>query len=258
MAKLHRVPAAYRVLRAIRLSAGSVFGARRVPGVSGRVHFNDLMFAMGGAHYAASGKEVVRILGESLKRCGRDFSSVSSCLEIGSGYGRIVRELVKALPPATISACDAVAEGPEFCAKEFGVNAVPLYSMACPGAYDLVYLISVFTHLDLEYISEMLADITASLKPGGVLIFTTHGEVSARKIEIYGSPWREKKTEIIQQLTTTGFFYEKYSWYKTNIGMTWITEARMKNLLHGLRLVSCEPAGLEGHQDIFTYTKPLL
>ena len=39
-------------------------------------------------------------------------------------------------------------------------------------------------------------EIDKSMKPGGILMFTAHGPISAAKIEIYGPLWVDKHEEI--------------------------------------------------------------
>jgi ubiquinone/menaquinone biosynthesis C-methylase UbiE len=49
--------------------------------------------------------------------------------------------------------------------------------------FDAVYCISVFTHLDEAMQDKWLAELARILKPGGVLVFTIHGERAARTLD---------------------------------------------------------------------------
>ena len=262
-------PKIYRPLRKARWWAGRIRGARELDGVPGRVHFNDFMLRSSRPEdaklYAQGAMNVVNILRTSLEACGKNISSLSSCLEIGSGYGRIIRHISRMMPPANIYACDVIEEGSRFCAREFGVNYLPCASLSAASyssQFELIYLISVFSHLDSASIAKMWSQIVKLLKPGGVAVFTTQGRISAGQVEKYGTHWGAEKAAISNALSNAGYFYEKYKWYKDNIGMTWVTEDFLRGLLEErpesgetLRFCDFEEGILDGHQDVYIYQK---
>jgi SAM-dependent methyltransferase len=149
--------------------------------------------------YSQVGENVVQILEESIEICKRQWNSLDKVLEVGCNYGRIIRQLVTKVDASRVYGCDILEEGPRFCAKEFGINFLPpTFSESFPKepSFDLVYLISVFTHLSDSVITMLLQDIDKSMNPGAVLMFSTHGPISASKAEIYGAPWANKKAAI--------------------------------------------------------------
>lgn len=161
----------YSAARAVRFGIGSMLGARVIPGVSGRVHYNDLMLSATDpgsvASYTQGASQFVDILERALARCERQWSDVRSCLEIGSGYGRIIRELRRRLAPENIHACDVITEGARFCVTEMGVNWSDVPGgpdFAASPTHDLVYLLSVFTHLPIPKVVEILHAIDAATK----------------------------------------------------------------------------------------------
>jgi SAM-dependent methyltransferase len=257
----------YSAVRTVRFGIGSMLGARIVPGISGRVHYNDFMLSatdpVSVANYANGAIQFVDILEQALSHCGQRWSDVTSCLEIGSGYGRIIRELRRRLPPENIYACDVIAEGVQFCATEMGVNRADV-----PGGpnftksptYDLVYLLSVFTHLPTPQIIGILRAIDLAMKGRGILVFTTHGMVSARdRIQRYRRPWSDLREEILAALEKEGSYYGNYSYYKSEYGMAWYTDSFLRDLMGELfphyELVHYGAAELDEHQDVFVYQK---
>ena len=110
---------------------------------------------------------------------------------------------------------------------------------------------------DADLVTNLKA-VARLLKPGGVLVFTTHGPISARKAEIYEQFWLDK-AELNARLEADGYYYVKYPHYLEDYGMTWFTEARVRKLAKapdlGVQFVSYAPAGLEEHQDVFVYQK---
>jgi methylase of polypeptide subunit release factors len=74
-------------------------------------------------------------------RGGPGWRDIKSCLEIGCGYGRIVRELRREIPPSCISVSDIIDEGARFTAAEFGVRRVPVVEAMgseYDGSFDLI------------------------------------------------------------------------------------------------------------------------
>src|SRR5436305_14142608 len=94
----------YQMGRKARFALGSYMGARYVPALASRAHYNDFMLSSTSADHVGSYRrgamEFVGILGQSLREAGRDWRDVESSLEIGCGYGRIVRELRREIPAA--------------------------------------------------------------------------------------------------------------------------------------------------------------
>jgi SAM-dependent methyltransferase len=255
----------YYVGRKARFALGSTLGARYVEGLGGKAHYNDFMLRgfdkKSVEKYRAGALEFVGILGQALTEAGRSWGSVSACLEVGCGYGRIVRELRQETPAETISVCDVIDEAARFTASEFGVRRVGVLPDAVEGLkgqFDLVYLLSVYTHLRLDLIEANLAAVAATLKPGGVVVFTTHGDASAAMAEIYEQYWLDK-ARVLAELESTGFYYERYPYYYDDYGLTWFKQANVLAMVErvapSLQFVACHPAGLEQHQDVYVYRK---
>jgi SAM-dependent methyltransferase len=167
----------------------------------------------GAQSYNQVGTAVVQILGESIEICNRQWNGLDKVLEVDCNYGRIIRQLVTKIDPSRVYGCDILEEGPKFCATEFKINALPpTFDENFPKVptFDLVYLLSVFTHLSDSVITLLLRDIDKSMNPGAVLMFSTHGPISASKVEIYGSSWVDKKDKIRKAMDESGSYFEEY------------------------------------------------
>jgi len=165
------------------------------------------------------------------------------------------------MPSAQIHVCDAIEHAARFTANEFGARYVPLLEQAgdeFDGQFDLVYLLSVYSHLRRDMVMANLRKVAAALKQGGVAVITLQGQGSADMAERYKLYWLDK-TELLQSLARDGYYYTKYPYYYAEYGMTWFTHAAFEELVRetapGLSPVSFHPMGLDGHQDVVVYRK---
>jgi SAM-dependent methyltransferase len=255
----------YTVARRVRFAVGSRLGAREVPGI-GRVHYNDFMLDSSNpadvASYRQNAEEIVYQIGDSLAKAGREWESVSAALEVGCGYGRIVRELQKRLPAERIYVSDVIDEGARFTAAEFGVHKMPVAEEAGPEwneRFDLIYLLSVYTHLPEAVIKKHLSRMEALLAPGAVFIFTTHGRGSAENAERYNQYWLDKNN-VLARVERDGYYFERYPYYYDEYGLTWLTPPAVERLIAEsaptLAPVSWQPMVVGGHQDLRVWRKP--
>ena len=258
----------YQAARSARMSFGSLVGARSLPGIPGRVHFNDFMLGSadpaGIAVYMRCAREVIGQLEDALAAAGKTWKDLRSVLEFGCGYGRITRLLVQRIEPIRVTVCDVIGEGARFCAREFRVRAVRSSSRitdfyAEPS--DLVFFTSVHTHLSERRILALQEKLWGLLKPGGVLVFTTMGWTSATHMERYGARWVARSSQIVAELHDRGFSFQPYGYYNDpDYGMAWQTFEHTVGLirrLHGdsLRLLHFLEAAGDSHQDVYVYQR---
>lgn len=162
----------YTVARKVRFTMGDLLGARVVPGLSGRVHYNDFMLNSTEPAvvetYVRGANQFIDILERSCSEAGRDPGTIGDVLEVGCGYGRIVRELRKRMPAARVHVSDVIDGAARFTAKEFGCAEMPPLEQADPEydrRFDLVYLLSVYTHLRRDLVATNRAVCRQSSNP---------------------------------------------------------------------------------------------
>lgn len=104
-------------------------------------------------------------------------------LDFGIGWGRIARLLLKYLPPSQVFGCDAwdksLILARECNLKNTIVKSDPLLKeLPFPeGFFDMVYSMSVFTHLNEEAFRSCLAGIWKMLKPSGGLLISVRPSI---------------------------------------------------------------------------------
>jgi SAM-dependent methyltransferase len=182
---------------------------------------NDQMFASppGENYYFSCGRSALECIDVSLQAAQKDPLTVKRVLDLPCGHGRVLRYLKAAFPQAEITACDILRDGVDFCATTFG--AVPVYSCDDPAqipldrdAFDLIWVGSLFTHLDSNLWPTFLAEISSLLCQGGVLVFSTHGRDAYYKmLSGMHDAWlpQDRRTQLLYRYEHTGFGYSRFS-----------------------------------------------
>jgi SAM-dependent methyltransferase len=134
----------------------------------------DLFWYFDGGRKAAD--SIITLLEKNSIRIG----DCGSILDFGCGCGRVIRQLLllkgptffgRDLNTSAISWCKANLKSASFATNRL----VPPLSDG-PETYDLVYALSVFTHLPEASQRGWVDELARILRPGGHLVLSTHGE----------------------------------------------------------------------------------
>jgi 2-polyprenyl-3-methyl-5-hydroxy-6-metoxy-1,4-benzoquinol methylase len=125
------------------------------------------------------GQTVSACITAVLARNGHDLRDCRAILDFGCGCGRVIRYWKQL--PAAIHGTDCHAEAIRWCTRNlpfghFRVNQADPPLSYSANSFDFIYAISVFTHLDERRQHTWVAELARILKPGGLLLITTHGE----------------------------------------------------------------------------------
>jgi 2-polyprenyl-3-methyl-5-hydroxy-6-metoxy-1,4-benzoquinol methylase len=116
--------------------------------------------------------------------CGYKARAKLSVLEFASGFGCVTRHLKNVLPNCSTTACDIHPEAIDFLRDELGVDAALSANLPedldLGRTYDVIFVLSFFSHMPKSTFSRWLRKLGTLLNPGGHLIFTTHGMESQR------------------------------------------------------------------------------
>jgi SAM-dependent methyltransferase len=184
----------------------------------------ELMPAGDLAGYLATGESALKAVRLALLAARRP--DPRAILDLPCGHGRVLRWLAAAYPAARLSACDLLADGVDFCAAQFG--ATPIHSVRRPtperfdGPYDLIWVGSLLTHLDVDAWDHFLDLFHRLLAPGGVLVATVHGELVARRLRagyLYGYP-EESVIRALRAYDHAGFAFLEESPTSIEYGIT--------------------------------------
>ena len=148
-----------------------------------RFFYNHPLAANPVREYLADGWRTLSELMLLMEGLGRPLARTASVLEFAAGFGRFTRHLAPVL--AGRLTCSDVHPGSiEFLRDEFGVrvfdSAGDPSKLAIPGRYELVFVLSLFTHLPPAAWRGWLSKLYAAVAPGGHLVVSVHSEEAAR------------------------------------------------------------------------------
>lgn len=178
-------------------------------------------------------------------------------LDFGCGCGRVLPFMQAALSDAQFHAVDIDEDairwvrGAHPHAQAQTTQGSPPLPYA-DASFDLIYAVSVWTHLDEDRQRAWLTEMRRVLKPGGVLVASLHGERAASRM---------MPSEAWGDIVVHGFAYAPVgiwqgvfpAWY----GVAWHTEAYVRRVWGGYLTVHAHlPAGLNDNHDLVVCEKP--
>jgi SAM-dependent methyltransferase len=266
--QLHKSPRSFAVARGLLFAFRRLFPPLAIEGLPGRVHPNDFMAnrlipgkAEDYGRYVKHSRATFEIVSQGLCHAGRCWSDVESVIDFGCGYGRVTRWLPTVLSPDKVTACDVQAEGVRWCAAEFGVRPLvgqPNIADTHFDTYDVLFAISVATHVSPGRLGVLFRTLMRIINPGGVVIFSTHGPISAQtagRIKEYIDPQK-----VLSDLDQTGSAFIPYPHYAdADLGDTFLTKQyvvrSMAELAPNFVMVAFEEARFWDIQDCYVFKK---
>lgn len=205
--------------------------------------------------YLADGWRTMAELVLLLEQVDHPLFRAENLLEFASGHGRFTRHLVKALGPQRVVVSDVVGDAVEFAHEAFKVQGFVSASqpedVAWPHQHDVVFVLSLFSHLPRSTWARWLQRIYAMVAPGGVLVFTTHGAEAVRKQGVTLDPEgyfftpSSESNAIAGQEYGTAFTSEAY------------VRGQIAQHLPDAQILQFAPQHFWHHQDAFVVQRPM-
>jgi len=134
-----------------------------------------------------SGRQQAGVIRSAAERNGAPLESAGSLLDFGCGCGRVLRHWAGLEGPA-IHGSDYNERLVGWCAANLSFVTASVNGLAPPiqyedGQFDLVYAISVFTHLPHDLERAWIDELSRITAPGGLLLLTTHGDSYADRLD---------------------------------------------------------------------------
>jgi SAM-dependent methyltransferase len=113
-------------------------------------------------------------------------AELADVLDFGCGCGRVTRYWAEF--PGGVSGSDLDRPAVEWCRRNLPFARFEVNDLAPPlpfgdGSFDLVYALSVFTHLTEPLQLAWRDELRRVVRPNGVLLLTTHGSAYRRRLE---------------------------------------------------------------------------
>ncbi len=134
------------------------------------------------AAFLIGGDKAAQNIRDLLVKNNLKIEEQSSILDFGCGCGRVIRYW-HSLPNVNVHGSDYNPELINWCRKELKFAQFQTNQLEPPLAYpdesfDLIYALSVFTHLPEPLQFAWMQELCRVLKPKGHLLFSTHGEAN--------------------------------------------------------------------------------
>lgn len=162
--------------------------------------------------FLASGHQIVHNLKTVLSNDGKTLADFESILDFGCGCARIIRFLGYEGAKTAPLGCDIDPEAIAWCQRhwdilgaEFHVTPYEPPLQFGDDQFDLIYSISIFTHLSEELQFRWLEELQRICRPGGYLILTVQG-----KNRSYHNVLNDEQRKCIEK---QGFYFVEESGY---------------------------------------------
>jgi SAM-dependent methyltransferase len=229
----------------------------------GKISRNDDMFHGNLSHYLGVGDSAIQNINESLTAANKSFNQINTVLDLPCGHGRVMRHLIDYIPGSKITGCEIDPDAVEFCHKEFG--SVPLISNSdyfkinFPCKYDLIWVGSLFTHVDRKNFKNLIQVLYNNLNKNGLLIFTAHGDHSLNLLNYYLPDSASLYADVKKTYEEKGFFYTPYE-ENSDYGLTLSRKDIVCQIVNeatngNLELIRFKFRGWDNHQDVYSYLK---
>ena len=203
--------------------------------------------------FLESGRLAAESVQGSLARHGRRMEELGALLDFGCGCGRVTRQWV-GLDRTAVHGADANEHAIAWCRAslpfaQFASNGLAPPLEYADGSFDLVYALSVFTHLPEALQLVWIHELERLLRPGGFLLLTTHGERYRGRLAPAERAAFDAGRLVVRWPEGAG----------TNLCSAFHPPSYvMERLAAGLEVAEFVPEGAKGnpHQDLYLLRRP--
>ena len=237
------------------LKRGGAFqaGVLRVPPASLRYRVHGDLSVQS---FLNSGQQCSRDIQRALAKAGQDIRSFHRIFDFGCGCGRTMIWLADVAPNAHFSGSDIDPEAITWCQQNLGFASFAVNEPTPPlnqaaDAFDFIYAISVFTHLNEEYQFQWLSELQRVTQPKGYVLLTVHGAYF----------WGQMPLPQLEEMRQRGFLFTSGprsmqgifpEWYQTAFHSREYIYSRYSQYFD---VVEHIPAGMDHGQDVVLLQK---
>ena len=203
-------------------------------------------------YFLSSGREHAELIRSILREGGTTIEALGAILDWGCGCGRILRHWIELPPETRVCGCDINPKAVDWCRNHLDFAEVAVNELEPPLPYpqqsfDLVYALSVFTHLGEELQQAWMRECRRVLKPEGYLLFSTMGEYYANL---------ERLTDSEREAFQNGHLVVLY---ERSVGTNVCSVYHPREYVDGTLAAGFEPVLFRpasfGRQDVYLFRK---
>lgn len=217
---------------------------------------DDAMWRGDGEWYFAIGEGALRAIVRGL--VASRLPAVTTLLDLPCGHGRVARHLRAAFPQARLTFCDINPSAVDFCVARLGGEGLygnsDLTRLVFPHRFDVIWVGSLFTHLDRERTRDWLTHLAGFVEDDGILVATFHGRGTIDMHRRYPMIGEDRWRHILRQFEETGYGYADYpDRQDDHYGISLSSPASMMDIIYGIkgvRVLSYHERGWDDHQDV--------
>jgi SAM-dependent methyltransferase len=173
--------------------------------------------APGAREFAEGGRAVSAVLAEAARSAERPLENVGALLDFGCGSGRVLPHVAALASQAECAGCDVDAAAIRWAACHLPELRWSVSGFVPPlpfedARFDLVYSISVFSHLDEDLQDRWLAEVERVTAPGGVALLSIHGASAFEQFRTgrVSTGWCRSEAFARSPLAADEFVFEPY------------------------------------------------
>jgi SAM-dependent methyltransferase len=139
--------------------------------------------------FVTVGRACAGELEAAMRSTGRSLADSRSILDFGCGSARVLPHVATFAPRASFSGCDVDAAAIAWAEHHYPALSWSVSRSEPPLPYaaesfELVYSVSVFSHLDEASQDRWLDEVRRVLRPGGIALLTIHGSHAFEQFRI--------------------------------------------------------------------------
>jgi SAM-dependent methyltransferase len=170
-------------------------------------------------HYYMSGIRSYLPIAVSAQFQGIRLDQNVRVLDFGCGVGRQLLHFTRKYSAPAFYACDIDETSVAFIQKSY--PQVQAYTNSYfpplnyePGFFDMVYSVSIFSHLNPEDQKKWLEELARVTRKGGCCFLTIHGYPAVARMSRH---FGVRADELRQRLTREGLLYKEYATWKEDV-----------------------------------------